>query len=124
MHFLSRCLLWIAAALLFLGAFLHTSAFPRVLSAVASSNLPSFFGQSLKGLWLIDSMTLLILAVVFGLLAAKPALASGLVLALIALIPVGTAVLLYIFMGLFPAAHLLMVAGGLAVAAGLLRINA
>ena len=124
MHFLSRCLLWIAAALLLLGAFLHTSAFPRVLSAVASSNLPSFFGQSLKGLWLIDSMTLLILAVVFGLLAAKPALASGLVLALIALIPVGTAVLLYIFMGLFPAAHLLMVAGGLAVAAGLLRINA
>ena len=124
MHFLSRCLLWIAAALLLLGAFLHTSAFPRVRSAVASSNLPSFFGQSLKGLWLIDSMTLLILAVVFGLLAAKPALASGLVLALIALIPVGTAVLLYIFMGLFPAAHLLMVAGGLAVAAGLLRINA
>ena len=69
-------------------------------------------------------MTLLILAVVFGLLAAKPALASGVAVSLIALVPVGTAVLLYIFMGLFPAAHLLLVAGSLALAAGFMRINA
>jgi hypothetical protein len=118
---LSRWFLAIAAALLLLGAVLHTSAFPRTQAAVAASNLTRFFGQSLKGLWLIDSLTLLLLGVVFGLLALRPVLASGVVVVLLALVPLGTAGLLYIFMGLFPAAHLLLVAGVFALLAGILH---
>ena len=120
-NILSRSFLGIAALLLLLGAFLHTSAFPRTEAAVAASNLTPFFGQSLKGLWLIDSLTLFVLALLFGLSAWRPPLAPGLLVALVALIPLGTATLLYVFLGLFPAAHLLLVAGSLALAAGLLR---
>jgi hypothetical protein len=117
---LVRWFLALAAALLLLGAVLHTSAFPRTQAAVAASNLTRFFGQSLKGLWLIDSLTLLVLAAAFGLIAFRPLLASGFVVALLALVPLGTATMLYVFMGLFPAAHLLLVAGVLAFVAGIL----
>ncbi len=122
---LPRWLLASAAALLLLGAVMHTSAFARTRAAVAASNLAAFFGQSLKALWLIDSMTLLTLAVVFGLVAARPTLASGAVVALLALVPAATTMLLYSFIGggFFPA-HLLLLAAALAFVAGLLRAAA
>jgi hypothetical protein len=119
---LSRWILLFAAFLLLLGAIMHTSAFPRTQSAVAgASNLAPFFGQSLKALWLIDSVTLLTLAGIFSLAALSPKSISGLLIALLALVPVGTAVLLYVFLGRFAPAHLLLLAGLLALTAGLLR---
>lgn len=122
---LPRWLLAAAAALLFLGAAMHTSAFPRTQAAVTASNLVSFFGQSLSALWLIDSVTLLTLAVVFSLVAARPTLASGVIVSLLALVPAGTAALLYRFIGSgFPPAHLLLLAAALAFVAGLLRATA
>jgi hypothetical protein len=74
---LPQFLLAASAAMLALGGIMHAGAFGNAAAAVASSNLPGFYANSLKGLWLIDSATLLILAVVFGLVAARPALASG-----------------------------------------------
>lgn len=61
------------------------------------------------------------LTVVFAALAAKPAWRRGRFVALVALIPVGRAVVLYVCRGLFLAAHLMLVASGLALAARLLR---
>ncbi len=119
---LPRWLLAIAAALLLLNAVMHTSVFPRARAAVAASNLTTFFGQSLQALWLIESITLLILAVVFGLVAARPAMASGAVVVLLALVTAGTAGMLYRFIGGgFLPAHLLLLAAALAFVAGLLR---
>ena len=119
---LPRWLLAIAAALLLLNAIMHTSIFAQARAAVAASNLATFFGQSLRALWLIESVTLLMLAVVFGLLAARPEMASGAVVVLLALVPAGTAGMLYRFIGGgFVPAHLILLATALAFVAGLLR---
>jgi hypothetical protein len=119
---LPRWLLAIAAALLLLTAVLHTSVFAQTRAAVAASNLTTFFGQSLQALWLIESVTLLTLAVVFGLVAARPAMASGTMVALLALVPAGTAGMLYRFLGGgFAPAHVLLLAAALAFVAGLRR---
>ncbi len=120
---LARAFLGIAAALLLLGVALHTSAFPKVQAAVGASNLAPFFGLSLQGLWLIDSITLSILALVFAAAAFRPSLASGALVALLALMPLGTSITLYLFLGsAFPAAHLLLVVGLLALVAGIMRV--
>ena len=88
----ARILLAIAAITLAAGAFLHGSAFPKIESAIASSDLAPFAGKSLKILWLIDSATSLVIALVFVLVAAKPVSASRGLVALVALIPTTTAI--------------------------------
>src|SRR5260370_42298422 len=107
---LSRLLLSISAALLLFGGVVHALAFKKAAAAVADSNLAAFYAKALKGLWLIDSATLIILACLFGLLAVRPDMAGGPVVALMALIPAATAALLYYFVGAFMPAHLLLVA--------------
>jgi hypothetical protein len=124
MNTLSRWLLFVAAVLLLFGAAMHTVAFPRTVTAATASNLPIFFSQSLKALWLIDSVTLIVLGTAFALVAVRPALASGMMLALVALVPLGTAILLYAFLGSFIPAHLLLLAGALSFAAGVMRTSA
>ena len=120
---LPRWLLAIAALVLLVNAVMHTSAFAQTQAATAASNLAPFFGQSLQALWMIESVTLFALAVVFGLIAARPAVASGTVVALLAVVPAGTAAVLYRFMGGgFLPAHLFLVAAALALVAGLLRV--
>ena len=53
------------------------TAFKKAVSTVGNSNLDAFYTNALKGLWLIDSATLVTLAIVLGLIAARPAIASG-----------------------------------------------
>src|SRR2546422_8504756 len=65
---LSRLLLSISAALLLFGGVVHAFAFKKAVAAVTDSNLAAFYAKALKGLWLIDSATLIILACLFGLL--------------------------------------------------------
>jgi hypothetical protein len=104
----SRLLLALSAAILAVGGLMHASAFDRTLSALAASNLDAFYANSLEALWLIDSATLLALAVVFGLVAARPDLASRPVIILLALVPAATAFFLYKFIGNFVPAHMLL----------------
>jgi hypothetical protein len=99
---------------------MHARAFGRAAAAVAASSLPEFYGRSLKALWLIDSATLLVLAAVFGLVAARPRHASGVVIVLLALIPGATAAMLYTFMGSFLPAHMLLLSALMAGVAGVL----
>lgn len=119
-----RLLLAIAAAFLAFGGAVHALAFRKAAAAVAASNLATFYGNALKGLWLIDSATLVTLAAAFALIAVRPAMASGGVIALLALIPAATAAFLYYFIGAFAPAHLLLAAAALAFSAGLLLANA
>ncbi len=114
-----RVLLGLASLLSAAGGALHAAAFRKALTAIAASNLPRFYGGSSKGLWLSDSATLLILAAVFGLIAARPSTATRPVVMLVALIPAATAVLLYTFLGSFFAGHLLLVIAALALFAGM-----
>jgi hypothetical protein len=96
---------------------MHAAAFGKAVSAVSGSDLPPFYGSSLKGLWLIDAATLMILAVAFGCLAARPGLANKPIVILLALIPAATAFFLYKFIGNFPPAHLLAAAAAAALVA-------
>lgn len=120
---LPRFLLLVSAVILLFGGTVHTRAFKGALAVVADSNLPTFYGNALKALWLIDSATLATLGIVFGLLAFRPTLTSGMIISLLALIPAATAVLLYYFIGAFVPAHLLLTAAILAFIAGLLRVR-
>jgi hypothetical protein len=121
---LSRLLLAVSATLLFFGGAMHALAYKKAVAAVAASNLAVFYAQALRGLWLIDSATLVTLAIVFGILSARPALASGTVVALLAFIPAATAGFLYYFIGSFVPAHLLLLAAALAFSAAAILLNA
>jgi len=117
----ARILLTLSAAILALGGLMHVRAYGKAAEAVAASNVPAFYGSSLKALWLIDSATLIVLAVVFALIAARPILTAGVVIVLLALIPAATAAMLYCFIGMFLPAHALMASAILAALSGLAR---
>jgi len=96
-----RLFLTLSALALAAGAFMHAAAFNKISSAIAKSDIVSFAGNSLKVLWLADSVTALLLAAVFGIAAARPSISSNLIVMLLAMIPATTAVLIYTFVGRF-----------------------
>jgi hypothetical protein len=118
---LPQFLLGASSAMLALGGLMHARAFNKAAVAVASSNLPAFYANSLKALWLVDSATLFVLALLFGLIVARPVLAAGAVITLLALVPAATAALLYAFMGMFLPAHILLAAAIMTAVAGIFR---
>lgn len=115
----SRILLGSASLLSALGGAVHARAFPKAVMAFAASNLPHFYAGSSKGLWLSDSATLFILAVIFGTVAARPSLVSKPMLMLVSLIPATTAVFIYTFLGNFFAGHVLLAIAALVLIASL-----
>ncbi len=117
---LPRFILSFSSLLLGVGAVFHAAAFKNALAAIAASNLPPFYANSCKGLWLADSATLFVLALVFGWIAVRPSSATMPIVVLLSLVPAATAFLIYTFVGSFFAAHLLLVASAAALTAGLL----
>jgi hypothetical protein len=114
----ARALLATASLLLAIGGTTHFNAYGKAVAAVQGSNLPPYFGNALKGLWLMDSAGMLVLAAVCALVAITPNSASGWVMILLGLIPLSTAVLLYVFIGGFFGAHILIVTAIAIVVAG------
>lgn len=104
-------LLVLPAVLLAIGGVMHLAAFGKAAAAAAASDIPAFFGNALKALWVMDSCGMFVVAAVCAALIARPGAASPLIVALLSLIPLSTAALLYLFIGNFFAAHMLMVAG-------------
>src|SRR6478735_10510913 len=107
---MARALLLLPAGLLVLGGAMHLAAFNKAGAAVAGSNLPPFFGNALKALWVMDSCGMFAIAAVCVTLILRPESASPLIVGLVALIPLSTALLLYGFLGNFFAAHMLLAA--------------
>ncbi len=114
-----RVLLALSAVILIAGGLMHARAFDKTLSALAASNLDAFYANSLNALWLIDSATLMTLAVVFGLVAARPHLTSRPVVILLAIVPGATVFFLYKFIGNFVPAHMLLASAIAAVVGGI-----
>jgi hypothetical protein len=102
------------------GAAIHATPFDRALTAIAGANLRPFYANSFKALWLADSTTLFMVAVLFALIAVRPSTASKPIVLLLSLIPGAVAALVYTFLGGFFAGHLLFTIAGLAFVAGLL----
>jgi len=118
--FFPRFLLVFSALVLATGAFMHASAFHKIVSALNESNLVSFAANALKVLWLMDSAVALILATVFAFAAIRPSAANKWIIVLLSLIPGATAALLYAFMGNFIGGHVMLMAAATASIAGLL----
>ena len=118
---LRRILLFMAAALLALGAVLHSQAFRHLGPVLSDSHLPAFYAGAFKSLWWIDSISLAGVAILFATAALRPAVTSGAFVILVALMPLATAAVLYVFMGIFVPAHICLLAGLLGIFAGLMR---
>ena len=101
------------------GSVVHAAAFSRADAAFTSSGLRPFFGNSSRALWLGDSTTLAVVAVLCGLIAMWPSAASRAVVIFLAFIPALTALLIYVFLGVFFAAHLLLISAVAMFFAGL-----
>lgn len=114
----ARILLAVAALVFGAGAILHARAASKSFASIDASTLPSVLGKELKVLWLADSTTLLAVAIICAMLAARPAAASRGATMLIAIVPAATAVLLYTFLGGFYAGHLLLGTSLLVLIAG------
>jgi hypothetical protein len=116
----SRILMAIAALLMGAGAYVHAAAFQKARAALAAASLTPFFSGSFKALWLADSTTMTSLMLIYGLIAAYPAAVSRPATALLALIPAAIGVLIYTFVGVFFAGHMLMATAVVVVLAALL----
>ena len=118
---IKRFFLTLSALVLVVGALMHAAAFNKVSSAIASSDIASFGGNSLKVLWLADSVTALLLGAVFGIAAARPSALTNWIVLLLSMIPAATAVLIYIFVGNFIGGHIMLAAAAAAFIGGLSR---
>jgi hypothetical protein len=119
---IGRLLLAFGSLLFVAGALIHGVTIRRTLRVIdEASNLTPFLASSFKILWIADSTTMFILAVVFGTVAARPSAASRLVVVLLGLVYGIVAALVYFFLGNFFAGHILLV-GASAVVVGGLRL--
>src|SRR5712691_7743508 len=117
MKSLSRILLAFSVIVFAFGAWIHTSAFGRMSDAVAKSDLPPFFGNGFRTLWLQDSVLQIVFAIIFALVAIRPAAATRFIVVILGLLPLSTAVLIYHFIGNFVGGDIFL-AGGLAAVLG------
>jgi hypothetical protein len=117
----SKWLLILSAAILAAGASVHGLAYAKAAAETEHSTLPPFFQAALKGLWLSDSLSSLLLAIALASIAAKPKLAAKPLLLLLALTPLAMAVVLFSTMGLFFASYLMLIAAVSALLAAALR---
>ncbi len=114
-----RFLLAISSLLLAAGGALHAAPFPRTQALITASNLTPFLANSYKALWLGDSANMFLLSALFGLIAARPSVATRPVVLLLALFPAATAVFIYVFLGGFFAGHILLATAVAAFSAGM-----
>ncbi|MDP9051749.1 MAG: hypothetical protein M3O31_13675 [Acidobacteriota bacterium] len=98
----------IAALISAAGGAMHAAAFPKAASAIDASGLAHFYAGSSKALWLADAATLILVGCIYALIAWRPGSISRPLAILVALIPAGTAVMLYSFLGPFIVGHLLL----------------
>ena len=121
MKIFGRVLLAFSAIVFAFGAWIHTSAFDRMSASVAKSDLPAFFGNGFRVLWLQDSALQIVFAILFALVAIRPSLATRWVIAIVALVPLTTAVLIYCVIGNFIGGHIFLTGALAAILGALLK---
>lgn len=110
----ARVILGLCSLILALGGLAHAKAFRGAQRAIGAAHLPAIYGNDFKALWLADSATLLTVAALYAMIAARPSVASRTLLMMISGIPAATAIFIYMFVGNFYAGHLLLAAAGAA----------
>ena len=117
----SKWLLVLSAAILATGGSIHGLAYPKASTVAGHSTLPPFFQGALKGLWLSDSLSSLTIALTLACIAANPRLAATPLVLLLALMPLATAVVLFLTMGNFFAGYLMLIAAAAALLGAVMR---
>jgi hypothetical protein len=118
---ISRFLFGVAAVIFMLGAAAHAKAFFGSASRIIdAATVKSFFAGELKVLWLADSSTLMGLAVLSGLMAARPGWAARPLMLCLSWIPAATTAMLYFYLGPFYAAHMLLAATLMVIVAAMI----
>jgi hypothetical protein len=117
----SRILLNLSSIILVAGAILHAFAYPKAAAAADQSTLPAFFQVALKGLWLSDSLSSLLLGLALAGIAARPRLAATPILLLLALTPFAQSLVLFSTVGNFIGSYLMMSAAACALLGTALR---
>src|SRR5260370_38119194 len=80
---------------------------------VGKGDWPPFFGNGFRTLWLQDSVLQIVFAIIFAVVAIRPAAAMRFVVVILGLLPITTAILIYHFIGNFIGGHIFF-SGGLA----------
>ena len=111
MRIVSRCLLAVSALLLAGGGLAHALAYARASAVAEQSTMPKFFAAAFRGLWLSDALSSMVLALIFGLIALRPAMATRPLIMLMAASPIAVAVAIFCTMGNFYAGYLLLLSG-------------
>ena len=110
----SRVSLVVSALILAGGGIVHGLAFTKANNVLAHSDLKPFYATAFNALWLADSATSIVMAIVFAALAAQPGWATRPLVAILALVPLASAIVIYANMGAFFAGHLMLAAGATA----------
>jgi hypothetical protein len=111
----SRLSLAVSALVLAAGGIVHGLHFTNASNVVAHSDLKPFFATAFNALWLADSATSIVMAIVFAALAARPGWATRPLVVILALVPIVSAVVIYATMGAFFAGHVMLAAGAAAL---------
>jgi hypothetical protein len=111
----SRLSLAVSALILAAGGIVHGLHFTNASNVVAHSDLKPFFATAFNALWLADSATSIVMAIVFAALAAQPGWATRPLVAILALVPIASAIVIYATMGAFFAGHEMLAAGAAAL---------
>ena len=111
----SRALLLFCAIALSVGGVMHAFAFRSASVTAANSTLPHFFVGAFKALWLSDSASSLMFAVLFGSVAMRPSWVRRPPLLMLAVAPIGFAAIIFSTMGSFFAGYLMLLAGAAAL---------
>ena len=103
-----------ASALLQLaGAIVHALGFPSVVPAFDASSMSASLIQVCKALWLANSSSLVVIAALCAYIAVRPSSAKPALIGILALAPLMSAALIYIYLGAFFAGHLMLLASAL-----------
>lgn len=116
----SRPLLALSAIILAMGAAVHALAYAKASAVADHSMLPGFFAMAFKGLWLSDSVSSLMLAVLLAAIAARPQLAAKPLVVLVGVGPLCIAAVIFATMGNFAPGYLMLAAGAAAVVGAVL----
>lgn len=106
-HGVSRGALSAAGIILLGTAVMHGTGYRPLMDQLAGSGVGPEWLAGVKGLWLIFSLHLSIVGLLFLAAVARPAWAGKGILAIAGLVPAGDTLMLLAFVGIFPGTILL-----------------
>lgn len=116
---ISRLTLGGAAILLMVVAVFHGLGANPLAADLEAANLKPFTVGAFRAVWVGFSLTSIALAGVLVMAAIRPAQSMAMFLLVLSAIPLGSALLIYMYVGNFLGGHLLLVSGAFIVAGAL-----